>query len=134
MENIQFQGNCKKSKSYRPQLASWILKFMTVQFKQTKQVWLTWKEESLLTIKRPWQHGFQSTAQVLHLNKPPNFWNSLLWTDKRVEVFDAQCCIRGKPKTAYQHKYITSPVKHGGGGGDDLGLFSSHRTWAPWSH
>ena len=55
----------------------------------------------------------------LHLNKPQDFWNNVLWTDQtKVETFghNAQQHVWRKPNTAYQHKHLTPTVKHGGGG------------------
>ena len=42
----------------------------------------------------------------LHLNKPQDFWNNVLWT--KVEIFghNAQQHVWRKPNTAYQHKHL----------------------------
>ena len=55
----------------------------------------------------------------LHLNKPQDFWNNVLWTDQtKVEMFghNAQQHVWRKPNTTYQHKHLIPTVKHGGGG------------------
>jgi len=53
----------------------------------------------------------------LHLNKPQDFWNNVLWISK-VEMFghNAQQHVWRKPDRAYQHKHLIPAVKHGGGG------------------
>jgi len=52
----------------------------------------------------------------LHLNKPQDFWNNVLWT--KVEMFghNTQQYVWTKPKTAYQHTHLIPTVKHSGGG------------------
>lgn len=54
---------------------------------------------------------------MLPLNKPQDFYNSVLWTDKaKVGMFvhNAQRHFWQKPNIAHQHKQIVSPIKHGG--------------------
>jgi len=72
----------------------------------------------------------------LHLNKPQDFWNNVLWTDQtKVEMFghNAQQHICGKPSRAYQHKHLMPAVKHGGGGLMIWAIFAAAGTWKPCS-
>ena len=72
----------------------------------------------------------------LHLNKPQDFWNNVLWTDQtKVEMFghNAQQHVWRKPNTTYQHKHL-KPTQAQWWRYDDLGSFCSHRTWTPCSH
>ena len=53
----------------------------------------------------------------LHLNKPQDFWNNVLWTDQtKVEMFghNAQQHVWRKLNTIYQHKHLIPTVTGGG--------------------
>ena len=55
----------------------------------------------------------------LHVDKPQDFWNNVLWTDEtKVEIsgHNAQQHIWRKPNTTYEHKHVILTVKHSGGG------------------
>lgn len=100
-----------------------MFKFMTGQLTESGQVWLVWKgrqEKPLLSIK-------SMTARLkLHLKKPQDVWNNVLWTDEtKVEIYVHNAWRQLQP--------LIPTVQHGGGE-EDLDLFCSHRTRAPCSH
>jgi len=62
----------------------------------------------------------------LHLNKPQDIWNKVLWTNEaKVEMFDYN---------AQTDKHLIPTVHHADRGLMIFGLFCCHRTWAPCSH
>ena len=72
-----------------------------------------------LIIEQKLRQNAETVFVKLHLNKPQDFWNNVLWTDQtKVELFghNAQQHVWRKPNTAYQHKHLIPTVKHGGGG------------------
>ena len=87
---------------------------MTAQ-KKTKQVLLVWKSHgSKLFLSKKNMAALLRFAK-LHLNKPQDFWNNVLWTDETKEGMfghnSQQHCWR-KPNTACKHKHLIPAVKH----------------------
>ena len=73
----------------------------------------------------------------LHLDKPQNFWNNVLWTDEtQVEMsgHNAQHRVWQKIKHSISAKTPYTNCDAWWFRGDDLGLFCSQRTWVSHSH
>jgi len=72
--------------------------------------------ESLYSLKK--NMAARLRFAKLHLNKPQDFWNNVIWSDETiVEMFghDLQCHIWWKLNTAYQHKQLKPTVKYADG-------------------
>lgn len=73
-------------------------------------------------------------AEKLHLNEPQDFWNNAVWTHK-AKVWSwctAPCFVNTRHGISAQTTHTNCQAQWWRG--DGLELFSSQRTWQPYSH
>ena len=94
----------------------------------TCSVWLVWKGCRRTPLLSKKNMAAQLRFAKLHLNKPQDFWNNVLWTDDtEVEMFghNPQQHVWRKPNTVHQHKHPMPTVKCGGGGVNNWACFAA---------